>query len=257
MGNKIIVLLAYFVTSIIIVQAGFFTFYFPNAFKPSGFNELSSYIDKLDDRMNETRDEYADAVYFWGQMQEIDSAMEEAYPEESACEEVFPLFRDLAIEYAQIDYSYYMEPMIEYRDYLVARRDEWYPLGLESKAALPREWEQKLLDHELSIRISRFEELTNEQQFRELRSKMLDIWKKVRRNLDHSLPCIYLRYAYRQIAEDISQVALEANLDGMKRAYQVLNNAYKRIEKFKKSDEAIIAAIQEEIEKEQRYKISA
>lgn len=78
---------------------------------------------------------------------------------------------------------------------------------------------------------------------------MIDIWKNVRRSLDTSIACLYLRYAYRQIANDINQVALDTNLSGMKVALNMVQEAYKRVDKYKKSDEKII----EEIRKESRF----
>lgn len=238
-------------------EAGFFTFYFPNMFKPKGFSELTDMIDRLDHQINETKDQFSDARYFWGLVQQLDNHLDDGYPEESACLEVFPMFRQLAIEYAYIDFEHYIKPIEEYKEHLEKFRAKWYPAGLESKAALPREWEQDLLGFELDAKIKWFDLLTNSEKFRDKRSHMIEIWKKVRRNLDYSLPCIYLRYAYRQVAEDISQVALDANLEGMKQAQKVLVAAYKRIEKYKESDKAIISDIMEEIEKEERFTIKA
>lgn len=241
--------------SIETVEAGFFTFYFPNALKPRGFNEISDMIDRIDGHINETKDQYADARYFWGLMQNIDEQMKDAYPEESVCTDVFPLFRDLAIDYAAIDYTYYIKPYEEYKEHLIEFRSKWYPAGLESKAALPREWEQELLRFELKNKIEWFGNLTNKQEFRDKRQKMVDIWKKVRRGLDQSLPCVYLRYAYRQIAEDISQVALDANLDSMRESLKLLESSDKRVEKYKEKDRKIISDIMAEVEKEERFHI--
>lgn len=113
------------------------------------------------------------------------------------------------------------------------------------------------MDKELEIKIDWFERLTNEETFKAQRDKLLEIWKNVRRSLDTSLPCIYLRYAYRQVAEDINQVALEANLVGMKEAKKAVEASYKRVEKFKNSDKKIIEEIQEDLKKEDRFTIKS
>lgn len=120
---------------------------------------------------------------------------------------------------------------------------------------MPREWEQKLWEKELDIKIEWLGKLTNQEEYKSMRERMLEIWKSVRRSLDTSLPCIYLRYAYRQIAEDINQLALENNLTGMEEAMKVLVAAYKRIEKYKSSDEKIKAEIEAELEKVERFTI--
>lgn len=119
---------------IALVEAGFFTFYLPNLFKPRGFNELSDMITNIEDRINETKDSFSDAKYFWGLLRDFDKLSKDSmYPEESACEEVFPLFRELAIEYAWVDYDYYIKPLEIYRDHLIESREKWYPAGLDSK----------------------------------------------------------------------------------------------------------------------------
>lgn len=120
---------------------------------------------------------------------------------------------------------------------------------------MPREWEQQLYEKELDFKIEWLSKLTNEQTFKDMRQKMVDIWKNVRRSLDTSLPCIYMRYAYRQIAEDINQVALDTNLKAMEEAKNMVQRAYKRIEKYKKSDSKIIEKIEEEKKKEERFTI--
>lgn len=123
------------------------------------------------------------------------------------------------------------------------------------KAALPREWEQKLLQTELQMKIDHLERLTSEQEYKDRRQKLVDVWRNVRRSLDDSLQCIYLRYAYRQIAEDINQVALETNLESMRKAMRVLMKAYERIAKLKNSDEKIIKDIEEELQENERFTI--
>lgn len=117
-----------------LVHAGFFTFYFPNMFKPRGFDELSDMITSIESRINETKDAFADAKYFWGLMQEFDHLDKDSlYPDESVCSNVFPMFRDLAIEYANIDFQYYLKPIELFRKELLAYRADWYPDDLESK----------------------------------------------------------------------------------------------------------------------------
>lgn len=236
------------------VEAGYWTFYFPNIFKPRGFNELNDMLHSLDAQINETRDNFADIQYFWGQMERLDSVAG-GYPEESACSEVFPLFMRKAINYIYIDFEHYIKPFELYKEHLLECRNNWYPAGLESKAALPRKWEQGLFQKELELKIEWLDRLVNSESYKLKRQELVEIWKNVRRGLDTSLPCIYLRYAYQRIAEDINQVALESNLEGMKGAMVVLENAFKRISVYKKSDQKVIKDIEEELEKVRRFTI--
>lgn len=91
-------------------------------------------IEAVEADMNSTIDNYADIQYFWTLMQQYDSLNADTiYPEESACSEVFPLFRDMAIEYAQIDYELFMKPMQLYHEKLKEMRAEWYPEGAKSR----------------------------------------------------------------------------------------------------------------------------
>lgn len=99
------------------------------------------------------------------------------------------------------------------------------------------------------------EKLATEQEYRDRRQKLVDIWRNVRRSLDDSVECLYLRYAYRHIAEDINQLALEMNLRSMRTAMRILLKAYERIAKFKASDEKIVEEIEEEIRKNERFTI--
>lgn len=111
-----------------ITEASFLTFYFPNMFKARGYDELCEFIHSLDDQINTTKDSFSDRQYFWGQIQLLDDKpIENNYPEDSACSEILPVFRDLAIEYVYIDYHFYITPMELHREYLVQFRDEWYP----------------------------------------------------------------------------------------------------------------------------------
>lgn len=117
-----------------LVQAGFWTFYFPNLFKPKGYDELNDMISLVNAHINATKDAYADTKYFWGKLQELDEIpVDQLYPEESVCADVFPMFRELAIDYARVDYEYYIKPSEEYRNYLVEFRNKWYPGGIESE----------------------------------------------------------------------------------------------------------------------------
>lgn len=120
-----------------LVQAGFWTFYFPNIFKPSGYNELTSMIDNLRSEIYATKDNFSDMQYFWGLLQEFDHIDESLlYPEESACSEVFPLFRDLAIEYVYIDYEHFIKPMEMHLEHLLESREKWFPAGPKSRYLL-------------------------------------------------------------------------------------------------------------------------
>jgi hypothetical protein len=123
------------------------------------------------------------------------------------------------------------------------------------KSALPREWEQKLLETELQSRIDHLERLASEAEYKERRQNLVDIWRNVRRSLDDSLQCIYLRYAYRQVAEDLNQMALETNLESMRKAMRVLKKAYERIAKYKNSDDRIMNDIMEELQENERFTI--
>lgn len=117
------------------VQAGFWTFYFPNFLKPNGYKELTGMIESVEADMNSTMDNFSDIQYFWSLMKQFDNLnnVDTMYPEESACGEVFPLFRDMAIEYAHIDYELYMKPLQLYHQYLLESRAEWYPDGKKSE----------------------------------------------------------------------------------------------------------------------------
>lgn len=117
-----------------LVQAGFWTFYFPNFLKPSGYKELTGFIEQVEDSINATKDAFSDHQHFWGLMQKLDSVNRlELYPEESVCAEIFPIFRDLAIEYSYIDYDHFIKPLEAYRDHLLECRSKWYPEGEKSK----------------------------------------------------------------------------------------------------------------------------
>ena len=107
------------------------------------------------------------------------------------------------------------------------------------------------------MKIQWHNKLTTDPEYREKREKMVNIWKSVKRSLDTSLPCVYLRYSYRQMAEDINQQALEWNLQGMVTALNMVESAYKRIDKFKESDKKAIKQIDEAIEKEERLAIKS
>lgn len=59
------------------------------------------------------------------------------------------------------------------------------------------------------------------------------------------------------MAEDINQKALDMNLQKMDKALELLNAAYKRIDKFKGSDKSAIQKIEEDMEKERRSEIKS
>lgn len=121
------------------VEAGFWTFYFPNFLKPSGYNELTDMIKSVENQINSTKDAHADALYFWDLMKSVRpdgtdvDDIDEYYPEESACKEAFPEFRDRAIEYAEIDFDLYMKPLELYRQHLLEKRELWFPDGPKSE----------------------------------------------------------------------------------------------------------------------------
>lgn len=128
-------------------------------------------------------------------------------------------------------------------------------MDFTGKTILPRVWEQNLYEEDLSLKIFWLSKLANNPEYRNKREQMVNIWKSVKRNLDSSLPCIYLRYAYRQMAEDINQFALDNNLEGMREALDMVQTAYKRIDKLSNSDESAIKDIQDAIKKEERLNI--
>lgn len=239
-----------------LAHGAFWTFYFPNFLKASGYKEVTKMIDNLDKELNRTKDNFADIQYFWKLMKQLDDIDPATmYPEDSACTDVFPLFRELALEYTNIDYEHFTKPMEMYREHLVDFRAKWYPEGEKGKTILPREWEQKLYERELELKIEWHSKLTTDESYKSKRDQMVQIWNNVKRSLDSSLPCLYLRYAYRQMAEDINQLALEMNLHGINHAMTMLRAAYARIAKFKSSDQAAIDAIAEAIKKEERMRL--
>lgn len=77
----------------------------------------------------------------------------------------------------------------------------------------------------------------------------------MKRGLDSSLPCIYLRYAVRHVADDINQQALDINLERMNEAMEMLKSAYKRIENYSESDAKAKSEIHAVLERENRYEI--
>jgi hypothetical protein len=111
------------------------------------------------------------------------------------------------------------------------------------------------LETELQLKIEHLEKLINEDGYRELRQKMVDIWKSVKRSLDGSLECMYLKYAFKNIAMDINQVALETNLMAMRKAMRLVVAAYKRIAYFKAWEDKIVEAVEEELKKHERFAI--
>lgn len=123
-----------------LVQAGFWTFYFPNFLKPSGYKELTDMINEVEREMNLIKDTYADTQYFWGLMEKMDQINPDIlYPEDSVCSDVFPLFRGLAMEYSHIDYEHYMNSMKEYHEHLIGFRSTWYREGEKSKFYVKRQ----------------------------------------------------------------------------------------------------------------------
>lgn len=117
-----------------------------------------------------------------------------------------------------------------------------------AKTTLPREWEQKLQQKGLELSIFWHNILTSDEEFKKKREKMVKIWRGVKRNMDTSLTCLYLKYAFRQVSEDINQLALELNLESMHKTLDMLKSAEKRIAKFKSSDNEAIKKIEEALE---------
>jgi hypothetical protein len=117
-------------TFVSIVQAGMFTFYFPNMLRPKAYSELSDMIKSLESQINYTRDQFSDIEYFWGTLKLLDEHRDQ---EESVCSKILPKFRELAIQYIYVDYEHYIQPTILYQKYLIGFRDEWYPQGKDSK----------------------------------------------------------------------------------------------------------------------------
>lgn len=122
---------------------------------------------------------------------------------------------------------------------------------------MPREWEQKIFEAELETKIIWYEKLAKDEDYKKRREKLVIVWNSIKRSLDSSLACLYLRYSYRQIAEDINQIALDLNLERMGKALELLKSAYKRIEKFKDSDKKAVQKIEEDMEKEKRSEIKS
>lgn len=246
-----------FIATSCLVQASFWRFYMPNFLKPTGYSEITEKIRIVEERINKTKDNYSDIKYYWKLMKGIDGIEEdELYPEpESACAEIFPMFRDLATEYSAIDYFHYVRPLEDYRTYLIEKRKEWFPALEESKNILPGAWEQNLLEKEVQLKLDYHTKLTDSDEYKVKREKLLEIWKTAKRSLDSSLKCVYLRYAFRQVSEDINQLALETNKRGMEVALNLIRAAYKRIEKLRNKDQNAIAKIHKEMEKEARFEI--
>lgn len=120
---------------------------------------------------------------------------------------------------------------------------------------MPREYEQDLYRKDLELKIASFDALANREELRQLREEMVNIWRNVKRSLDTSLPCLYLRYSYRHMAADINQFALDMNLKSLQQAMQMLESAYKRVALYKDQDRAAIERIKEDIEREQNLVI--
>lgn len=146
LGNKLkllFVILNLSTFSILSAQAGFWTFYFPNFLKPSGYGELTELITQRENEINSIKDNYADVQYFWSSMTKMDQFLAkmapeaptsaEFYPEDSVCSELFPMFRELAMDYSAIDYEHFIRPLELHHQHLLKTRTEWYPDGEKSK----------------------------------------------------------------------------------------------------------------------------
>lgn len=118
------------------------------------------------------------------------------------------------------------------------------------KSILPREYEHGLCKLDLELKIASFDRLANEPKLRQMREGMVNIWRNVKRNLDSSLACLYLRYSYRHMAADINQLALEMNLKSLHQALEMLESAYKRVTLFRDQDRVAIERINEAMERE-------
>lgn len=120
---------------------------------------------------------------------------------------------------------------------------------------MPREWEQKLHEHELELRLEWYEKLAENEELKMKRKRMVEIWASVKRGLDTSLACVYLRYAYRQVSKDINQMALEMNVAAIKQALRMVRAAYTRIAKWQKEDEEAILDISESMDEQRKFNV--
>lgn len=66
-----------------------------------------------------------------------------------------------------------------------------------------------------------------------------------------------MRYAYRQIAADINQFALDMNIKGMRQASEMLKSAYSRIEAYKGQEDKAKQSIAYAIMKDERLAIKS
>ena len=118
---------ASFIISLIIIDCfqlslgTFFSFYLPNALRPSGYKELTKIIKAIDKEVGPASNLAADIAYFWKVIPKN--------VEDSVCSESLERFLPLAEHYSKIDYEYYIEPIKQYREYIVQYRDENYPEG--------------------------------------------------------------------------------------------------------------------------------
>lgn len=110
-------------------------------------------------------------------------------------------------------------------------------------------------EHELELKLEWFRKLAESEELREKRKKMVEIWVSVKRGLDSSLPCLYLKYAYRQVAKDINQMALEMNVEAIEQALRMVRDAYKRIAKWQKQDNEAIENINESVEEYRKFDV--
>lgn len=120
---------------------------------------------------------------------------------------------------------------------------------------MPREWEQQLYEKELERKLEWYKKLTDDALLIAKRKRMVDIWESVKRGLDTSLDCLYLKYAYRQVARDINQLALEMNVAAIEQSLNMIRSAYKRIAKWKEADERAIYEIEASMDEEEKFAV--
>lgn len=110
-------------------------------------------------------------------------------------------------------------------------------------------------EHELELRLEWYEKLAENEELKMKRKRMVEIWASVKRGLDTSLACVYLRYAYRQVSKDINQMALEMNVAAIKQALRMVRAAYTRIAKWQKEDEEAILDISESMDEQRKFNV--
>lgn len=122
-----------------------------------------------------------------------------------------------------------------------------FPLNTNKEGnPLPRIWSQKLLRKELEIKLEKHSELVSTEEFRVKRKNMVDIWSNIKRGMDGSEACILMRFAWRQMAPDIREDALEGNVESLKQMISKLLEDEEKLHKWAKSDASAEKKINDE-----------